>query len=81
MRNEYKTVRNGRGTSLEIGPEAYIRVGKGGEDVMIRGGGTVAAFDTWDGLTAAIAAESSACYQMVWREEGTETVCSGGGCL
>ena len=50
----YKTVRNGRGTCLEIGEESYLLVGKGGEEVMVRGKGLAAAFDSWEALLGAL---------------------------
>ena len=49
-----KTVGNGRGTCLEIGPESYLSVGKGGQNAMVRGKGVVAAFDSWEALVEAL---------------------------
>ena len=54
MSAQYKTVRNGRGTCLEIGAESYLLVGKGGEEVMVRGKGVVAAFDSWEAFLGAL---------------------------
>ncbi|MDE6054461.1 MAG: hypothetical protein K2G55_12010 [Lachnospiraceae bacterium] len=45
MSNNYKTVKNGRGTDPMIGEGKYILVGAGGADVTIRRDGKVLAFD------------------------------------
>lgn len=50
----YKSVKNGRGTTLEISPLQYISVGKDGMDVTIRGNGKVIAFDSWDDFVNAV---------------------------
>ena len=51
---DYKTVRNGRGTMLEIGPESYISVGQGGKEIMMRGDGMVIAFPSWRDMISAV---------------------------
>lgn len=59
MSRHYKEVKNGRGTTLTIGPDAYLSVGYSGEDVMIRGDGKVVAFDSWKDFVNAIDSEKS----------------------
>ena len=54
MSAKYKTVGNGRGTCLEIGAESYLLVGKGGKEVVVRGKGVVAAFDSWEAFLGAL---------------------------
>lgn len=60
---DYKTVRNSRGTWLEIGPESYISVGQGGKEVMMRGGGMVIAFPSWEDIISAIDVSRSPYYK------------------
>ena len=48
----YKTVRNGRGTCLEIGKGSDLLVGKGGGHGQ--GKGLAAAFDSWEALLGAL---------------------------
>ena len=65
MGSNYKIVRNGRGTSLEIGPESYASIGKGGRDVMVRGGGILLAFPSWEELLSAVNVEKASYYEQV----------------
>lgn len=58
----YKIVRNGRGTTLEIGRGRYLSVGQDGKDVMIRGNGMVAAFPSWEDFVSAIDISQSSYY-------------------
>ena len=60
MSRRYKTVKNGKGTNLTIGPDEYISIGPKGLDVTIRGNGKVVAFDEWDDLVDAIDIEKAA---------------------
>ncbi len=54
MSSRNKEIKNGRGTTLIIGPESYLSVGPGGTDVMIRGNGKALAFDNWEDLIDAV---------------------------
>ena len=54
MSAKCKTVGNGRGTCLEIGPESYLSVGKGGQNAMVIGKGDVAALDSCEALVGAL---------------------------
>lgn len=54
MSRHNKEVRNGRGTDLIIDNDSYIRVGKNGGDIAIRGNGKVFFFNKWADLISAI---------------------------
>lgn len=54
MSAKYKTVKNGNGTTLEIGELDYISVGKCGMGVNLRGGEKILSFNTWSELISAI---------------------------
>lgn len=54
MSSRNKEIRNGRGTDLIIDDDSYIRVGKRGEDIAIRGNGKVFFFDKWADLISTI---------------------------
>lgn len=64
--SNYKEIRNGKGTTLVISDEeykeAYISVGPNGDNVMIRGEGTVIAFPTWKDLISALEHSPKASY-------------------
>lgn len=66
MSRHYKTIKNGKGTILVIRDEtedraanSYISIGPNGTDIMIRGAGTVLAFDRWEDLISAIDASKA----------------------
>lgn len=54
MSSHNKEIRNGHGTDLIIDDDSYIRVGKRGEDIAIRGDGKVFFFDKWTDLISTI---------------------------
>lgn len=54
MSSHNKEIRNGLGTNLIIDADSYIRVGKNGEDIAVRGNGKVFFFDKWADLISTI---------------------------
>lgn len=52
--SNHKAITNGNGTDLMITEDSYIKIGKDGKDIMLRGDGIVIAFDTWKDLVHAI---------------------------
>lgn len=54
MKRNYKTVGNGNGTRLEIGPGESLSVGQEGRKVIVRGNGMEMAFSSWKDLVSAI---------------------------
>ena len=49
-----KEITNGNGTSLVINKDAYISIGKNGNDISIRGNGKVICFNTWEEFISSI---------------------------
>lgn len=54
MSSHNKEIRNSLGTNLIIDDDSYIRVGKQGKDIAIRGNGKVFFFDKWADLISTI---------------------------
>lgn len=54
MSANYKTVKNGYGTKLEIGPGRYISIGRDGNHVVVRGNGRTVGFPSWEAFVSAI---------------------------
>lgn len=57
----YKEIRNGSGTTVQINQNDYISIGKGGEDIMLRCNDKVLAFSTWERFIAAVDQSKCSC--------------------
>lgn len=63
MGKNFKEVKNGNGTQLNISDETYISVGKNGTDIMIGHNGTCIAFDDIEQMLAAFDLKKASYYQ------------------
>lgn len=63
MSRNYKVVKNGNGTQLNISEESYISIGKNGNDIMIGCNGKCIAFDDFEKMFAAFDTKKASYYQ------------------
>lgn len=54
LSRNYKEIKNGNGTTVQINQNDYISIGRGGESIMLRCKGRGLAFPTWEQFVDAV---------------------------